>query len=204
MKRHADPAHHDGASPAITKTITDNAALCDVAARFQKVAFLAVDTEFMRERTYYPQLCLVQLSDGDEAVAIDPLAKDLDLAPLWELMRNPKIVKVFHAGQQDMEIFLHLMGQLPTPIYDTQLAAMVCGLGDQVGYDKLVKAMLGQDIDKTSRFTDWSKRPLSGRQITYALDDVIYLAQLYPQIKKRIADEGRTDWLDEELSLIHI
>lgn len=198
MKRHADPAHHDGASPAITKTITDNAALCDVAARFQKAAFLAVDTEFMRERTYYPQLCLVQLSDGDEAVAIDPLAKDLDLAPLWELMRNPKIIKVFHAGQQDMEIFLHLMGQLPTPIYDTQLAAMVCGLGDQVGYDKLVKAMLGQDIDKTSRFTDWSKRPLSGRQITYALDDVIYLAQLYPQIKKRIADEGRTDWLDEE------
>ena len=134
MKRHADPAHHDGASPATTKTITDNAALRDVAARFQKAAFLAVDTEFMRERTYYPQLCLVQLSDGDEAVAIDPLAKELDLAPLWELMRNPDIVKVFHAGQQDMEIFLHHMGQLPTPIYDTQLAAMVCGLGDQVGY----------------------------------------------------------------------
>ena len=198
MKRHADPAHHDGASPAITKTITDNAALCDVAARFQKAAFLAVDTEFMRERTYYPQLCLVQLSDGDEAVAIDPLAKDLDLAPLWELMRNPKIIKVFHAGQQDMEIFLHHMGQLPTPIYDTQLAAMVCGLGDQVGYDKLVKAMLGQDIDKTSRFTDWSKRPLSDRQITYALDDVIYLAKLYPKIRQRIADEGRTHWLDEE------
>ena len=95
----------------------------------------------MRERTYYPQLCLVQLSDGDKAVAIDPLAKDLDLTPVWVLMRNPDIIKVFHAGQQDMEIFLHLMGQLPTPIYDTQLAAMVCGLGDQVGYDKLVKAM---------------------------------------------------------------
>ena len=140
----------------------------------------------------------MQISDGTTAVAIDPLAKGLDLAPLWALMRDSAIVKVFHAGQQDMEIFLHQMGQLPAPIYDTQLAAMVCGLGDQVGYDKLVKSMLGIDIDKTSRFTDWSKRPLSNRQITYALDDVIYLAQLYPQMKKHIADNGRTDWLDEE------
>ena len=113
-------------------------------------------------------------------------------------MRDSAIVKVFHAGQQDMEIFLHQMGQLPAPIFDTQLAAMVCGLGDQVGYDKLVKSMLDIDIDKTSRFTDWTKRPLSKRQISYALDDVIYLAQVYPQMKKRIADDGRTDWLDEE------
>ena len=150
----------------------------------------------MRERTYYPQLCLVQISDGTTAVAIDPLAKGLDLAPLWALMRDEAIVKVFHAGQQDMEIFLHQMGQLPAPIYDTQLAAMVCGLGDQVGYDKLSKPYLAM-IDKTSRFTDWSKRPLS-EQINYALDDVIYLARLYPLMKKRIADDGRTDWLDEE------
>jgi len=198
MKRHVDTAPQGRADPASVKTITDNTALREIANQFQNAPFLAVDTEFMRERTYYPQLCLVQISDGTTAVAIDPLAKGLDLAPLWALMRDEAIVKVFHAGQQDMEIFLHQMGQLPAPIYDTQLAAMVCGLGDQVGYDKLVKALLGDDIDKTSRFTDWSKRPLSGRQITYALDDVIYLARLYPLMKKRIADDGRTDWLDEE------
>lgn len=198
MKRHANSALHDGVSATKTKIITNSATLRDIATRFEKASFLAVDTEFLRERTYYPQLCLVQVSDGDEAVAIDPLEPSLDLTPLWTLMRNKNIVKVFHAGQQDMEIFLHHMEQLPSPIYDTQLAAMVCGMGDQVGYDKLVKGMLGHDIDKTSRFTDWSKRPLSNRQINYALDDVIYLARLYPQIKKRIADEGRTHWLDEE------
>ena len=198
MKRHLDTASQERADPAGVKTITDNTALREIVDQFQKAPFIAVDTEFMRERTYYPQLCLVQISDGTTAVAIDPLAKGLDLAPLWTLMRNETIVKVFHAGQQDMEIFLHQMGQLPAPIYDTQLAAMVCGLGDQVGYDKLVKVLLNDDIDKTSRFTDWSKRPLSGRQITYALDDVIYLARLYPLMKKRIADDGRTDWLDEE------
>ena len=198
MKRHVHAAPQKRADPASVATIIDNTALQEIANQFQHAPFLAVDTEFMRERTYYPQLCLVQISDGTTAVAIDPLAKGLDLAPLWQLMRDEAIVKVFHAGQQDMEIFLHQMGQLPAPIYDTQLAAMVCGLGDQVGYDKLVKVLLDDDIDKTSRFTDWSKRPLSGRQITYALDDVIYLAQLYPLMKKRIADEGRTNWLDEE------
>ena len=198
MKRQVDTAPQGSANPAGVKTITDTTALREIADQFQRAPFIAVDTEFMRERTYYPQLCLVQISDGNTAVAIDPLAKGLDLGPLWALMRNEAIVKVFHAGQQDMEIFLHQLGQLPAPIYDTQLAAMVCGLGDQAGYDKLVKALLGDDIDKTSRFTDWSKRPLSGRQITYALDDVIYLARLYPLMKKRIADEGRTSWLDEE------
>ena len=198
MKRHLDTAPQERANPTSVKPITDNSALREILEQFQNATFLAVDTEFMRERTYYPQLCLVQISDGTTAVAIDPMARGLDLAPLWALMCDEAIVKVFHAGQQDMEIFLHQIGQLPAPIYDTQLAAMVCGLGDQVGYDKLVKALLGDDIDKTSRFTDWSKRPLSGRQITYALDDVIYLARLYPLMKKRIADDGRTDWLDEE------
>ena len=155
MKRHADTAPQDRSHAAQVNIITDNAALRKLADQFQNAPFLAVDTEFMRERTYYPQLCLVQISDGNTAVAIDPLAKGLDLAPLWALMRNSAIVKVLHAGQQDMEIFLHQMGQLPAPIYDTQLAAMVCGLGDQVGYDKLIKSMMGVDIDKTSRFTDW-------------------------------------------------
>jgi ribonuclease D len=203
MKRHLDTASQERADPAGVKTVTDNTALRGIVDQFQNAPFIAVDTEFMRERTYYPQLCLVQISDGTTAVAIDPLAKGLDLAPLWTLMRNETIVKVFHAGQQDMEIFLHQMGQLPAPIYDTQLAAMVCGLGDQVGYDKLVKVLLNDDIDKTSRYTDWSKRPLSGRQIDYALDDVIYLAQLYPLMKKRIADDGRTDWLDEEYAKLN-
>ena len=203
MKSHVNTASPDRAEPASIKTITDNKELHEIVDQFQSARFLAVDTEFIRERTYYPQLCLVQISDGAIAVAIDPLAKGLDLTPLWTLMRDKKIVKVFHAGQQDMEIFLHQMGQLPAPIYDTQLAAMVCGLGDQVGYDKLVKALLDDEIDKTSRFTDWSRRPLSSRQIAYALDDVIYLAQLYPLMKKRIADEGRTDWLDEEYAKLN-
>lgn len=198
MKLHVDTAPQGRAEPNGVKTITNTRALREIANQFRHAPFLAVDTEFIRERTYYPQLCLVQICDGKTAVAIDPLAKGLDLSPLWALMQNEAIVKVFHAGQQDMEIFLQKMGHLPTPIYDTQLAAMVCGLGDQVGYDKLVKAMLDCDVDKTSRFTDWSKRPLSGRQICYALDDVIYLARLYPLIKRRIADDGRTGWLDEE------
>ena len=202
MKRHLDTAPQERAKPTSVKPITDNSALREILEQFQTPLFLPL-TEFMRERTYYPQLCLIQISDGTTAVAIDPLASGLDLAPLWALMCDEAIVKVFHAGQQDMEIFLHQIGQLPAPIYDTQLAAMVCGLGDQVGYDKLVKALLGDNIDKTSRFTDWSKRPLSGRQITYALDDVIYLARLYPLMKKRIADDGRTDWLDEEYAKLN-
>ena len=203
MKSQFDTASQGRAEPFSIKTITSTSELREIADHFQSASFLAVDTEFMRERTYYPQLCLVQISDGATAVAIDPLASGLDLNPLWTLMRDKNIVKVFHAGQQDMEIFLHHMGQLPAPIYDTQLAAMVCGLGDQVGYDKLVKALLNDDVDKTSRFTDWSKRPLSGKQIAYALDDVIYLAQLYPLMKKRIDDDGRTNWLDEEYAKLN-
>ncbi len=152
----------------------------------------------MREKTYYPQLCLIQISDGDEAVCIDPLAQGLELGTLWELMRNEDIVKVFHAAHQDLEIFMNLMGDLPRPAYDTQIAAMVMGHGDQVGYDKLVKAVLDHDIDKTSRFTDWSKRPLSDRQIFYALDDVIFLAQLYPIIIDRLDKQGRVAWLADE------
>ena len=166
--------------------------------RYRSAPFLTVDTEFIRERTYYPQLCLIQISDGNEAVCIDPLAKDMELDSLWELMRDEAIVKVFHAAHQDLEIFLNLMGDLPRPVYDTQIAAMLMGQGDQVGYDKLVKSILDHDIDKTSRFTDWSKRPLSDRQITYALDDVIYLAQLYPIIVDRLDKQGRTAWLADE------
>ena len=199
MKRNAIQARGvDKDAFKASTPITTNEALSAAANKYQKADFLAVDTEFLRERTYYPQLCLIQISDGIDAVAIDPLAGNLDLTPIWELMRNTSITKVFHAGSQDIEIFLHLMGDLPRPIYDTQIAAMVCGLGDQVGYDKLVKAMLGHDVDKTSRFTDWSQRPLSKRQILYALDDVIFLAKLYPVMRKKLDIEKRNHWLEEE------
>ena len=199
MKRHAScPIDNDADKIEAAAPIITNEALNTIISDYKRAKFLAVDTEFIRERTYYPQLCLIQISDGVTAAAIDPLAKNLDLTPIWKLMRDQKITKVFHAGSQDMEIFLHLMGDLPRPIYDTQIAAMVCGLGDQVGYDKLVKSILDRDIDKTSRFTDWSKRPLSNRQILYALDDVIYLAQLYPIMLKKLASENRDHWLDEE------
>ncbi len=199
MKRHASCViENDTPDTEAAAPITTNEDLNTIIRDYKKAKFLAVDTEFIRERTYYPQLCLIQVSDGVKAAAIDPLAKNLDLTPVWGLMRDQKITKVFHAGSQDMEIFLHLMGDLPRPIYDTQIAAMVCGLGDQVGYDKLVKSMLDQDIDKTSRFTDWSKRPLSNRQIMYALDDVIYLARLYPIMLEKLESEKRNHWLDEE------
>ena len=181
-----------------SEPITTTNALAAIVERYQSASFLAVDTEFMREKTYYPQLCLIQISDGKEAVCIDPLAQGLELDALWNLMRNEAIFKVFHAAHQDLEIFLNLMGDLPRPVYDTQIAAMVMGQGDQVGYDKLVKAVLDHDIDKTSRFTDWSKRPLSDRQIAYALDDVIFLARLYPIIINQLEKQGRFAWLTDE------
>lgn len=182
--------------------ITDNKALTDIVAQFSSAAFLAIDTEFMRETTYYPLLCLIQVSDGTNAVAIDPLADGLDLTPFWQLLKNEAITKVFHAGRQDLEIFVHLMGELPTSIYDTQIAAMVCGLGDQVGYDKLVQHYKSIEIDKSSRFTDWSKRPLSDKQLRYALDDVVHLAEIYPQMIKALEEASRTNWLDEELAVL--
>lgn len=186
--------------PPADALITTNTDLLRVVDEFRGKPFLAIDTEFMRERTYYPQLCLIQVGDGTKAVAIDPLAQDIDLEPLWSLMRDKNIIKVFHAGNQDMEIFLNEMGGLPSPVYDTQIAGLVCGYGDQIGYDSLVKSILGKPVDKTSRFTDWSKRPLTNRQISYALDDVIYLAQIYPIMLDKIAKENRTNWLDEEFT----
>jgi len=180
------------------EVITSTAALEQLVAGYADAAFLAIDTEFMREQTYYSQLCLVQISDGTTAAAIDPLAEGLDLAPLWRLLGDQKIVKVFHAAHQDLEIFFKEMGQLPLPLFDSQIAAMVLGHGDQVGYDRLVRAILKHDIDKSSRFTDWSRRPLSARQITYALDDVIYLAEMYPRLLAQLEERGRAGWLEDE------
>ena len=185
---------------SVNKLITTTSALKESIATLSTADFVAIDTEFMRESTYYPQLCLVQLCAGNHAFCVDPLADGLDLAPLFELLSNASITKVFHAGRQDLEIFVHLTGTVPAPVYDTQVAAMVCGLGDQVGYDKLVAHYKHLHIDKSSRFTNWSQRPLSDRQIHYALDDVIHLAEIYPRIRDDLTANGRNEWVRSELA----
>ena len=186
-------------APVLIKTTEElTSALADITA----ADFVAVDTEFMRETTYYPKLCLVQLSGNGTTVCIDPLALELDLSALFALMQNPDIVKVFHAGRQDLEIFVHLTGVVPHPVYDTQIAAMVCGLGDQVGYDKLVQHYTGKAIDKSSRFTNWAERPLTERQLNYAADDVIYLAEIYPRMVAHLAEVKRTSWVESELNAL--
>ena len=150
--------------PKIDKLVTTTPALVKAIDAIRSADFIAIDTEFMRESTYYPQLCLIQICAGSHAFCIDPLADGIDLSPLFALMQDKNITKVFHAGRQDLEIFVQLTGDVPCPVYDTQIAAMVCGLGDQVGYDKLVYHYKNLQIDKSSRFTNWSQRPLSDRQ----------------------------------------
>jgi ribonuclease D len=169
--------------------------------RLARVDVIAVDTEFMRERTYWPKLCLVQVAGNGEAAAIDPLAPNIDLAPLFELLKAPHILKAFHAARQDLEIFYRLMGgKLPKPVFDTQIAAMVCGFGDQVSYETLVGKLAKARIDKSSRFTDWSLRPLSDRQIAYAIADVVHLLPVYRKLAARLGSTGRGDWLAEEMA----
>ncbi len=164
--------------------------------------YLAVDTEFVRESTYYPQLCLIQIAGDTDAAAIDTLAPDLDMTPLYELLAAPDILKVFHAARQDLEIFYNAMGQVPAPLFDTQIAAMVLGFGDQVGYEVLVKKVLNIQIDKSSRFTDWSKRPLTDRQIDYAMADVIHLRPVYEELDRRLEAANRAHWLNEEMAVL--
>lgn len=182
--------------------ITDNAALAALCHRLSSADFVTVDTEFMREKTYWPQLCLVQLGGPEEAAAIDPLAPGLDLAPLFELMANPKVVKVFHAARQDIEIFLHLSGKVPTPLFDTQVAAMVCGFGDAVSYETLAAQLARARIDKSMRFTDWTRRPLTDKQLSYALADVTHLRIAYEKLCARLARDNRLDWVAEEMALL--
>ena len=182
--------------------ITSTDQLADICARMAAHKDIAIDTEFLRETTYYPKLCLVQIASPDEAAAIDPLADGIDLSPLVGLLSDANTTKVFHAGKQDLEIFFRMMGELPKSIYDTQIAAMVCGLGDQVGYDKLIQHILSITIDKSSQFTDWSRRPLSPRQYRYALDDVIHLERAYHILKDRIDSAGRQHWLTEEMTAL--
>jgi ribonuclease D len=183
-------------------TITETTALAAFCDRAASYPFITVDTEFIREKTYWPQLCLVQVGTEDEAVAIDALANGIDLAPLFSLMSDPDVLKVFHAARQDVEIFVHLSGQVPAPIFDTQIAAMVCGYGDSVGYERLVRDLAKQSIDKTMRFTDWSKRPLGNMQIDYALGDVTHLQKIFRKLSSRMQKSGREDWLSEEMDLL--
>ena len=182
--------------------IVDTEALAAFCARIAKAPYITIDTEFMRERTYWPQLCLVQVAHAEEARAIDPLAPGIDLAPLFEVMSNPKVLKVFHAARQDVEIFFHLTGKVPTPIFDTQVAAMVCGFGDAVSYETLATKLAKARIDKSQRFTDWSHRPLAERQLSYALADVTHLRVAYEKLARQLEKEGRADWLAGEMAIL--
>ncbi|MCM8556954.1 ribonuclease D [Sphingomicrobium sediminis] len=181
--------------------ITESASLKDLISRMETAEFVCVDTEFMRENTYWPELCLIQISDGKEAAAIDPLADGIDLDPLLDLLvENREIVKVFHAGGQDLEIFYNLTGKTPFPLFDTQIASMALGYGEQVGYANLVSAVLGHQLDKGARFTDWSRRPLDKRQLDYAIADVTHLAEIFPTLLDKLVSTGRGAWLDEEMA----
>ena len=184
---------------AIITTTTDLAAVCKRMARFDSVT---VDTEFMRETTYWPKLCVIQLASPEEAVIIDATAPDLSLDPFFKLMKNEKVIKVFHAARQDIEIVYHLGGLIPHPVFDTQVAAMVCGFGDSISYDQLVHRLTGARIDKSSRFTDWSRRPLSERQVEYALADVTHLRDVYAALAKQLAEQDRTEWVREEMEVL--
>jgi len=177
--------------------ILNSADLVSVCKEMSKETFVTVDTEFVRERTYWPILCLVQLGGTNNAYAVDPLAKDMDLTPLFELMLNPKITKVFHAAKQDLEIFLKLMGKLPAPLADTQVMAMISGHGEQVGYESLVQRIAKQNIDKSNRYTDWSKRPLTNAQLDYAIADVTHLRLIYETLLQEARNKGRESWIEE-------
>jgi ribonuclease D len=180
--------------------VTETDVLARFCARQKGAGFVAVDTEFMRERTYWPILCLVQVAGPEEAAAIDALAPGIDLSPLLELMANPGILKVFHAARQDIEIFFNLSGLVPAPLFDTQVAAMVCGFGDSASYETLVGKLAQAALDKSSRFTDWSRRPLTERQIRYALADVVHLRTVYEKLQQQLASNGRASWFAEEMA----
>ena len=173
------------------------AAICRTLAKSE---FVAVDTEFMRESTYWPKLCLLQIAGPEAQAVVDPLASDIDLEPFFDLMKNPAVIKVFHAARQDVEIVYNMAGIIPLPIFDTQIAAMVCGFGEAASYGALVKRLLRKNLDKSSRFTDWSRRPLSEKQLHYALGDVTHLRAVYLKLKERLETTDRASWLDEEMA----
>ncbi|GIK99304.1 MAG: ribonuclease D [Alphaproteobacteria bacterium] len=182
--------------------ISDTADLAGFCARQIGADYVTIDTEFMRDRTYWPKLCLVQIAGPEETAAVDAQAAGLDLAPLFDLLLDPGVVKVFHAARQDIEIFYHMTGKIPAPVVDTQVAAMVCGFGDAVSYESLAAKLAGARIDKSSRFTDWSHRPLTEKQLQYALSDVTHLRPAYEKLKRRIDKSGRGEWVEEEMRVL--
>ncbi|HXV23576.1 MAG TPA: ribonuclease D [Alphaproteobacteria bacterium] len=182
--------------------IIDTPKLAEFCHRQTGADYVTVDTEFIRDNTYWPQLCLIQISGPDAAAVVDPLAPGIDLSPVLALLADRKILKVFHAARQDVEIFYHLTGKIPEPIFDTQVAAMVCGFGEQASFENLAQKLAGTTIDKSSRFTDWSHRPLSDRQIRYALDDVVHLRPIYDRLERQLEKNGRASWLTEEMSVL--
>jgi ribonuclease D len=184
---------------SMIQTPDELAAFCE---RLKGEEFIAVDTEFLRDKTYWPQLCLVQVAAQGEARAIDPLAPGLDLAPLVALLADPKLLKVFHAARQDIEIFFQLTGAIPAPLFDSQVAGMVCGFGDAVSYETLAGKLAGARIDKSHRFTDWAARPLTEKQLAYALADVIHLRTIYEKLAQRLARTGRAPWVEEEMAVL--
>lgn len=182
--------------------ITSPSELAAVCARLAKHPFVTVDTEFLRETTFWPKLCVIQLASPDEAVAVDALAPGMDLQPFFDLMVDPAVVKVFHAARQDVEIVWHLAKRIPAPLFDSQVAAMVLGYGDSISYDQLVQRTNGTQLDKTSRFTDWSKRPLSEAQIAYAIADVTHLRDIYVKLTGELKKRGRSEWVAEEMGVL--
>jgi ribonuclease D len=184
------------------KLISTTSELSEACAALARHDYVAVDTEFMRETTFWPKLCLIQLAGPGDALIVDPLADGIDLAPFYALMADERVVKVFHAARQDVEIVHVQAGIIPHPIFDTQVAAMVCGFGDSISYVNLVKRITGKDLDKTSRFTDWARRPLSQKQLQYALGDVTHLCDIYEHLKADLAKTGRAHWLGEEMATL--
>ena len=180
--------------------ITSTQDLIEACARLASHDYVAVDTEFMREQTFWPDLCLIQLAGPDTEVIVDPMAPGIDLKPFYDLMSEKRVVKVFHAARQDIEIVYSEAGLIPIPVFDTQIAAMVCGFGESVSYVNLVKKVTGRDLDKSSRFTDWSRRPLSEKQLVYAIGDVTHLRDIYLHLKKELETTNRASWLDEEMA----
>ncbi|MEM9469472.1 MAG: ribonuclease D [Pseudomonadota bacterium] len=177
--------------------------LDQICAELSQKPYITVDTEFLRDKTFYPILCLIQLSAEDtKAYAIDPIAFNLDLSPLNDLLHNENVLKVFHAARQDLEIFYYMNTKVPTPLFDTQVAAMVCGYGDSIAYHRLVEDVTGKTLSKNAQFTDWSKRPLSDKQLHYALDDVIYLRDVYKALDKRLKKQKRDHWLKSEMEIL--
>jgi ribonuclease D len=182
--------------------IADSAALAEFCRNQMRADYLTVDTEFIRDNSYWPQLCVIQIAGPHDAALIDPLTPGMDLQPVFELLASSEVLKVFHAARQDVEIFFHLTGRVPQPIFDTQVAAMVCGFGEQASLETLAQRLAGTSIDKSSRFTDWSHRPLSERQIRYALDDVVHLRPVYERLREQLEQNRRASWLEDEMALL--